>query len=77
MTEFIPANEKRDYHFDGANSDEQSEILSQIKINAPNFVLVSRLEKNLDMGEFKKVVSNIGKPKVFYALARWSEILGR
>lgn len=38
-------------------------------------LLISRLEKDLDMKEFIKLCSNIGKPKDFIKLARYTELM--
>jgi len=38
-------------------------------------LLVSRLEKDLDMKEFVRLCSNIGKPKEFIKLARYTELM--
>ena len=46
-------------------------------MNGDKFVIVYRLEKNLDLSEFKKICANIGKPKQFYSLARYSEQMGK
>jgi len=37
--------------------------------------LISRLEKDLDMKEFVKLCQNIGKPKEFIKLARYTELM--
>jgi len=49
--------------------------MSHIRAKIDCTLLLSRLERELDMKEFIKLCSNVGKPKEFFKLARYSELM--
>ena len=51
--------------------------MNSLKIEANNYLIIHKLDRNLDFGEFKKIVSLIGKPKYFQVIARYSEFMQR
>ncbi len=71
----VPAEDKRVFFFEGVDPAHQQSLLDVLRVTADNCILVSRLEKDLDMKEFARLCSNIGKPKEFYKLARYTEFL--
>lgn len=55
---------------------KQDEAFAQLRIGASSCLVVSRLDKNADIGEFRKISAIIpGKAKQFYSLARYSDSL--
>lgn len=49
--------------------------MEHIKSKIDATLIVSRLERELDVKEFTKLCSNIGKPKEFFKLARYNELM--
>ena len=71
----VPGSEKRVFFFEGVDAPSQSSVIDHLRLTADNSLLVSRLEKDLDVKEFGRLCSNIGKPKEFIKLARYTDLL--
>ncbi len=72
----IPSEDKRVFFFEYVEAGHgQQETMEYLRGKAEFSLLVSRLEKDLDMKEFVRLCSNIGKPKEFIKLARYTELM--
>eukprot|EP00347_Sterkiella_histriomuscorum_P018016 403347107 len=71
----VPLEDQRTYFFDHVEPAQQRELMDHLNPKIDNTLLISRLERELDMKEFTKLCSNIGKPKEFYKLARHTELM--
>jgi len=70
----IPRGESRKCFFDSIDQASHGETMLNLKATADSCLLVSRLEKDLEMKEFQLMCNHLGKPKQFYKLARFSEV---
>jgi hypothetical protein len=62
--------EQRRYFFDHVDPAAQATTLEEVRKIQGNFFLVSRLDQDLELSEFKKICQMIPcKPKQFYQLA--------
>lgn len=72
----ILTQERRSHFFDHVEPAKQRETLEAAIAAAPFGLLVSRMDRNVDPVELKKVCSLMpGKPKLFLSLARYSSTL--
>ena len=71
----VPADDKRVFFFEEVDPANQQAVLDNLRATADNSLLVSRLEKDLDLKEFARLCQNIGKPKEFIKLARYTDLL--
>ena len=71
----LPLGEKRENHFLDVHSSLQQEMYEKAKKGAELSILVNRLDRQVDIEEFKKICQHIqGKPKTFYKVARENEV---
>ena len=71
----LPLGEKRENHFLDVHPSLQQETYEKAKKGADLSILVNRLDKQVDIEEFKKICQHIhGKPKTFYKVARDNEV---
>ncbi|CDW88387.1 UNKNOWN [Stylonychia lemnae] len=71
----VPQEDSRMYFFENVEASQQADIFNHIKYKIDSILLLSRLDRELDMKEFAKLCSNVGKPKEFFKLARYSELM--